>query len=186
MSCAPSLAPEIRRRYPPVWECLTAATQIRLPVESDCSDRVSARDDGDHSDSGAVYGLYVRRDAFHAVLRAAIEKARDLIVLPAPTLGEIDYLLCVRLGNAALLRFLTEIQEGAFVIETVTMADLRRCAALIETYGDLDLGLSDASVVAVAERVGTNRILTVDQRDFRVIRSARGKPFHLLPADWQK
>ena len=103
-------------------------------------------------DSGAVYGLYDRRDAFHAGLRAAIERARDVIVLPAPTLGEIDYLLRVRLGNPALLRFLADIQEGAFVVESVTLADLRRCAALIARYRDLDLGLSDASVVAVAER----------------------------------
>ena len=135
------------------------------------------------ADSGAVYGLYDRRDAFYASLRAAIEKARDLIVLPAPTLGEIDYLLRVRLGNPALLRFLADIQEGAFVVESVTLADLRRCAALIERYRDLDLGLSDASVVAVADRYGTDRILTVDQRDFRVIRSARGRPFRLMPAD---
>jgi len=138
------------------------------------------------ADSGAVYGLYDRRDASHAGLRAAVEKARDFIVLPAPTLGEIDYLLRLRLGNQALLQFLADIQEGAFLVESVTMADLRRCAALIEKYRNLDLGLSDASVVAVAERLGTDRILTVDQRDFRVIRSARGRPFHLLPADRQK
>lgn len=135
------------------------------------------------ADSGAIYGLYDRRDASHEGLRAAIEKVRDLIIVPAPTLGELDYLLRFRLGNTALLRFLLDIQEGAFVVEPVTMADLRRCAALIEKYRDLDLGLADASVVAVAERLGTDRILTVDQRDFRVIRSARGRPFRLLPAD---
>jgi predicted nucleic acid-binding protein len=135
------------------------------------------------ADSGAVYGLYDRRDAYHESLRTAVEEARDLIDLPAPTLGEIDYLLRVRLGNPALLRFLADIQESAFVVEPVTMADLRRCAALIAKYGDLDVGLSDASVVAVAERLGTDRILTVDQRAFRVIRSARGRPFDLLPAD---
>ena len=138
------------------------------------------------ADSGAVYGLYDRRDAFHASLRAAIEKARELIVLPAPTLGEIDYLLRVRLGNPALIQFLADIQQGAFVVESVTLADLRRCAALIEKYHDLDLGLSDASVVAIAERYGTDRILTVDRKDFRVIRSVRGKPFRLLPADSPK
>jgi predicted nucleic acid-binding protein len=138
------------------------------------------------ADSGAVYGLYDRRDAAHAGLRASVEKARDLIVLPSPILGEIDYLLRFRLGNAALLRFLADIQEGGFVIESVTMADLRRCAGLIEKYRDLDLGLSDASVVAVAERLGTDRILTVDQKDFRVMRSANGRPFHLLPADRRK
>lgn len=66
------------------------------------------------------------------------------------------------------------------------MADLRRCAALIEKYRDLDLGSSDASVVAVAERLGTNQILTVDQRDFRVVRSARGRAFRLLPADQRR
>ena len=138
------------------------------------------------ADSGAVYGLYDRRDSSHAGLRAAVEKAREVLVIPAPTLGEIDYLLRLRLGNRALLLFLADIQEGAFVFESVTMADLRRCAAIIEKYGDLDLGLSDASVVAVAERLGTDRILTVDQRDFRVVRSVRGRPFRLLPASLRK
>src|SRR5215471_9391972 len=129
------------------------------------------------ADSGAVYGLYDRRDASHARLRAAVETERDILVLPAAVLGEIDYLVRVRLGNAALLRFLEDIQEGAFLIEAVTLADLRRCSSLIARYHDLDLGLADASVVAVAERIGTDRILTVDLRDFRVIRSAHGKAF---------
>lgn len=138
------------------------------------------------ADSGAVYGLYDRRDANHAGLRDAIEKIRDQIVLPAPILGEIDYLLRVRLGNAGLLRFLEDIQEGAFSIEPVTLVDLRRCAALIAKYDNLDLGVCDASVVAVAERLGTTRILTVDHRDFRAVRSADGRPFRLLPADLDK
>jgi hypothetical protein len=38
-------------------------------------------------------------------------------------------------------------------------------------------------VVATAERLDVYRILTVDLRDFRVIRSRAGKPFTLLPAD---
>jgi len=134
-------------------------------------------------DSGAAYSLYDRRDAAHAKIRAAVEKARDVLILPQPILGEIDYLLRIRLGNAALLRFLEDIQAGAFTVEPVTMADLRRCAVLIEKYHDLDLGLADASVAAVADRMGTDRILTVDTRDFRALRSARGKTFRLLPAD---
>jgi len=138
------------------------------------------------ADSGAVYGLYDRRDASHMLLRKAVETARDRIVLPAPTLGEIDYLLRMRLGNPALLQFLADVQEGAFAIESLTMADVRHCASLIEKYRDLDLGLADASVVTLAERIGTDRILTVDQRDFRVVRSARGRPFRLLPADLRK
>jgi predicted nucleic acid-binding protein len=135
------------------------------------------------ADSGGVYAIYDRSDAFHRGVRAAVEMAHDRIVLPAPILGEIDYLLRVRLGNAALLRFLEDIQEGAFVVEMVTLTDLRRCSMLIAKYRDLNLGLSDASVVAIAERLRSNQILTVDQRDFRAIRSVHGRPFRLLPAD---
>ena len=135
------------------------------------------------ADSGAVYGLYDRRDAAHSRLRQALETARDLIVVPAPALGEIDYLLRLRLGNPALLQFLADVHEGAFVIESLTPSDLRHCAKLIEKYRDLDLGLVDASVVALATRLGTDRILTVDQRDFRILRSTRSRPFRLLPTD---
>jgi uncharacterized protein len=138
------------------------------------------------ADSGAIYGLYDRRDASHSRIRSVVEQAHDILVVPAPILGEIDYLLRVRLGNAALLRFLADVQEGAFSIEPVSLADLRRCASLIAKYQDLDLGLTDASVVAVAERIGTDRILTVDLRDFRAIRSLGGKPFRLLPGERTK
>jgi predicted nucleic acid-binding protein len=37
-------------------------------------------------------------------------------------------------------------------------------------------------VIATAERLGVDRILTVDERDFRAVRSKGGKPFVILPA----
>ena len=98
-------------------------------------------------------------------------------------MGEIDYLLRVRLGARALLQFLVDIDRGAFAVEELSRMDLRRCSAILKKYSDLDLGLCDAAVMAVAERLEANGILTVDERDFRAIRSARGKPFRLLPAD---
>jgi hypothetical protein len=61
--------------------------------------------------------------------------------------------------------------------------DLPRCRELITTYRDLDLGYVDAAVIATAERLDTDRILTVDLRDFRAIRPATGRPLILLPAD---
>jgi len=53
----------------------------------------------------------------------------------------------------------------------------------MEQYSDLNLGLDDAAVISTAERLGIGRILTVDVRHFRAIRSASGKPFTLFPAD---
>ena len=138
------------------------------------------------ADSGGIYGLYDRRDSHHAALRLAVERERDRIVIPAPTLGEIDYLLRVRLGARALLQFLADIEQGAFHVESLTAQDLRRCSALLGKYADLDLGLGDAAVVAVAERLATDRILTVDERDFRAVRSSHGKSFRLLPSDQKR
>jgi hypothetical protein len=135
------------------------------------------------ADSGGIYGLYDRHDSAHAGLRAVVERERDRLIIPCAILGEIDYLLRARLGASALRRFLSDVDQGAFFVEMLTPEDLRRCSALLIQYADLDLGLCDASVIAVAERLGIQRILTVDERDFRAIRSARGKSFRLLPAD---
>jgi uncharacterized protein len=135
------------------------------------------------ADSGGIYGLYDRADSAHRALRAAIEQEPDEIVISSVSIGEIDYLLRSRLGNRALLQFVADLESTAFRIESVTPDDVSYCGKLLRKYADLDLGLCDAAVIATADRLGTNRILTVDERDFRVMRTLRGKPFRLLPAD---
>jgi len=47
----------------------------------------------------------------------------------------------------------------------------------------LRLGLADLSVVVLARKLKTRRILTFDQRRFRAIRPLQGGSFTLLPAD---
>jgi uncharacterized protein len=135
------------------------------------------------ADSGALYGLYNRRDRHHRALRAAITHEPGAILVPAAILSEVDYLLGAKLGVKAELDLLDDILAGAFTLEPFSLADLRRSRELIDQYSGLDIGLADAAVIAVAERVGTRRILTVDERHFRVVRAADGKPFTLLPAD---
>ena len=134
-------------------------------------------------DSGGIYGLYDASEKKHKAIRAAFDAEPGLAIIPMPVLSEIDYLLRMKLGTAAELDFIDDIRAGVFTLEACTPGDLSRCAALIETYRDLKLGLADACVIACAERLGILRILTVDERHFRVVRTARGKPFVLLPAD---
>ena len=50
-------------------------------------------------------------------------------------------------------------------------------------YVDLNLGLADLSVAVIAQRLGTRRILTFDERHFRAVRPLQGGVFTLLPAD---
>src|SRR5579863_8819759 len=135
------------------------------------------------ADSGAIYGLYNRRDRHHRALRAAIANELGAILIPTAILSEIDYLIVAKLGLGAELDLLDDILEGAFTLEPFTTADVRRSRELIDQYSTLNISLADAAVMATAERLGIRRILTVDERHFRVVRSADGKPFQLLPAD---
>jgi hypothetical protein len=135
------------------------------------------------ADSGAIYAIYDRHDRHHRRLRAVMEAERGAVVVPTAILGEVDYLLRTKLGIGAELDFLKDILAGAFTLEHLLSADVNRSTELIEQYRNLDLGLADAAVIATAERLGVRRIMTVDERDFRAVRSADGKPFTLLPAD---
>jgi predicted nucleic acid-binding protein len=54
-------------------------------------------------------------------------------------------------------------------------------AELVERYSDLGLGGVDASIVAVAERLGQTEVATLDRRHFGVVRPRHVKRFTLLP-----
>jgi predicted nucleic acid-binding protein len=135
------------------------------------------------ADSGGLYALYDKRDKNHHGVRQAIADESSPIIIPTAILGELDYLLQTRLGLAAELRFLEGISNGVFALEPFTQEDVVRCRELLAKYRDLNLGLADASIIATAERLGVHRILTVDERDFRLVRTSRGEAFVLLPAD---
>jgi predicted nucleic acid-binding protein len=135
------------------------------------------------ADSGAIYGLHDRRDRHHRALRKVIELETGQILIPQAILSEIHYLLRAKLGIHAELDFIDDVIASIFTLVPFTAIDVIRSRDLIATYRDMDLGLADAAVIATAERLGVNRILTVDERDFRAARAADGKPFQLLPAD---
>ena len=60
-------------------------------------------------------------------------------------------------------------------------ADYERMAELVGQYANLDLGAADASIVALAERLGVSTIATVDRRDFSVVRPKHVAAFDLVP-----
>jgi uncharacterized protein len=134
-------------------------------------------------DTGPVYALYDADDAYHQAVRHVVETERGQLFLPAILLAEVDYLLQRRLGNAAALDFVESIEQGAFTLIAPTVQDLARCRELMSQYHDLAIGLADASVVATAERLGIQRILTVDERHFRAVQPRHLPYFILLPAD---
>jgi predicted nucleic acid-binding protein len=87
---------------------------------------------------------------------------------------EVSYLIGTRLGVEAEVRFLGDLAAGNFIVEPVAAADWLRIAQLVARYRDLPLGTVDASVIAVAERLGVNEIATVDRRHFTIVQSSIG------------
>jgi len=134
------------------------------------------------ADTGALFALYDKDDAYHSAVLNVIEKT-GTIVIPDGLLAEIDYLLCKFLGVQAEVDFLEELIDGIYALHRLDTHDFRRCQELISQYRDLNLGFADASVMATAERLGVYQVLTVDERDFRAVRLK--KPLVILPADVQ-
>jgi uncharacterized protein len=132
-------------------------------------------------DTGALYAAADRSDAHHVECSELLERLSRPLIVPISVVVETSYLTEHRLGPDAEKRFLTELTNEDYRIEQLSIADLRRIATLIEQYADLPLGMVDASVVAVAERLGATDIATLDRRDFSVVRPSHINAFSLVP-----
>ncbi len=133
------------------------------------------------ADTGAMYALVDRSDAWHErVTSWWTAKPRDVLV-PVTTLPEITYLLGRRIGARAETAFVHSFGEGELQWIGLDQSDVRRAADLMEIYGDTPLGFVDASVVAIAERLGAVTILTSDRRHFSIVRPAHAPAFELVP-----
>lgn len=119
----------------------------------------------------------------HGSSRRALESDAGPLLLSPFILAELDYLLSTRVGVDAETLLLNEVAEGIYRLENFGPEDVRAATELIERYRELGIGLADASIVIIAARAGTNRILTLDERHFRAIRPLRGRTFQLLPKD---
>jgi uncharacterized protein len=135
------------------------------------------------ADTGPLVVLYDRGDRHHRAVRRVLEREPGAILIPAPVLTEVDYLLRKFLGVDAALDFLAGLWDGSLTHEPLTPSDMERCAEVMAEYRESDIGLADASILAVAERREIYRILTLDQRDFRLLRPRGGKALVLLPGD---
>lgn len=96
-------------------------------------------------------------------------------------LAELDYLITRNVGHGAFLRLMGEITRGAYHLVEFDNESISRCLSLMERFADV--GLADASVCVIAHRFGTNDILTLDQRHFRLLTGVNAPAFRLLPAD---
>ena len=119
----------------------------------------------------------------HREAAASLAAARPPLLLSPFVLAELDYLISSRVGTAARLSLLEEVERGAYLLEPFSNTDIGHGRAIIERYADLAVSLADASIAVLAGRHRVRDVLTLDERHFRVLVTPAGDPFRLLPAD---
>jgi predicted nucleic acid-binding protein len=134
-------------------------------------------------DAGALYAQADRTDPAHDAVAEVLRAERNALVTSQLALAEADYLIMTRLGVGAELALLEDVVGGTFVAEGLSPTDLAVATDVVAKYRDLEVGLADASLVALAARHHTRRICTVDERCFRAMSPLQGGSFQLLPAD---
>lgn len=134
-------------------------------------------------DTSAIVAYMNSADAHHEQVAAWLEEVDDDLATTPLIVAELDHLVGTRGTRAALNALRADLAAGAYLVEWWPAA-IMSTVNIAESYADSALGLADASLVALAERLGTLNVATLDERHFRAVRPLTGgKAFRLLPAD---
>ena len=120
-------------------------------------------------------------DRYHAECLAMASVIQTGFMVPETVLPEAAYLIHDRLGHHVMREFVRQMTGPSWTIESLQGTDLARSLEILQTYQDNNLDFVDATLVAIAERLNIQRVLTLDQRHFRIIRPAHCPAFELLP-----
>ena len=119
-------------------------------------------------------------DPDHAQASRVLDVSVPLVVSPF-VIAELDYLVETRIGIQAELAVLAELSSGSYELPALTAADLISCTALIDRYSDQRVGVTDASLVVLADRYQTRTICTLDRRHLSMLRTLDDQPFDIVP-----
>ncbi len=127
-------------------------------------------------DTSIIVAFMVADEADHGAVRSWIDRLDDDLVTTPLALAEMDHLVTARGGGPAAARLWADFERGAYQVRW--WAD-----ALAETLkvarAQKRIGLVDASLVALAERLSTTNVATLDHRHFRTLTTSAG-PLDLL------
>ena len=132
-------------------------------------------------DTGPLYALADVDDQYHEVIVRFVSANKEALIVPGPVVPEVCYLLLEYLGAEAEMQFLHSLAGQELLLEQFSMKDLGRAIEILEQYRDAEFGMVDASVMAMAERLKIEVLLTIDHRDFSIFRPRHCGAFRLVP-----
>ncbi len=130
-------------------------------------------------DAGPLYAAADTDDADHAASVTVLSRPDLRLVVAALAVAEATYFVGRRLGSDAEAAFLRGL--GSLDVEGPSSEDFDRMAELVGEYADFPLGGTDASVVALAERLGATVVVTLDHRHFGAVTPRHAEAFELVP-----
>lgn len=132
-------------------------------------------------DTGVIVAALDGRDPDHERCVDLLSETDEALIVPNPVVVEVDYWLSKRANVETWVRFCREVQDGAYALFPLDTETLLAAAQLQERYGDLGLGVVDASVFLVCQELGERKVATLDRRHFSVLRTAGGEVLQILP-----
>jgi len=131
------------------------------------------------ADTSGLLSLYNRRERTHSSVAEAVTQELGPFVVSPYVVAELNYLVATRLGADAEQHVLAELASAAYVLASVDRDDLRACTELISRYAGI--GVADASILVLADRLGVDRVLTLDRRHFEAARTPAGRALAIVP-----
>lgn len=131
-------------------------------------------------DTGFILALINTDDRLHIrCLKAFTQELNPLV--PSVVLPELSYMVIRNAGYTPLITFVRSVLAGKPPLIIVTEQDFSRAMEIMEKYINNRIDFVDCVIAAMAERLNISRILTVDQRDFRMFRPKHVPVFDILP-----
>ncbi len=132
-------------------------------------------------DSSGLLAAIDAGEPDHERVRELLERDRRPLIVTDYVIAEVDYLVLRRLGVAAEQAFVEQLLDGTFRREPIGDADIQRAQQIAARFKDQKIGLTDASLMALSERLTARDVLTLDRRHFSPFRDAKGRALNLLP-----
>jgi len=127
-------------------------------------------------DTGPFVALFDPKDALHQHCRSVLRSIEDPLTTTVPVLTEAFHLLSP--GSQGADRLRDFILNGGVSVWFLDFAGIERSFELMEQYVDHPMDLADASLVAAAEALRTNKVFTIDRQDFATYRIRRGHRYY--------
>lgn len=135
-------------------------------------------------DSGPLIAAAIEDDRDHrrcVDMFASLHLNSEKLLVPQTVLAETAYTIQKQGGTAQEQLFLQSIANGDLALVELVPEDVPRVIELVDQYSDFPLGATDASVIAIAERLDIREIATLHRRHFPNIRPRHADYITVLP-----